>query len=137
MDVGIFGESQESSDASVVISVAENRSREICISKICSDSSNNLEIFLTADSHSYMNTLSIIADTKPDEILLHDGSRNNVLSKKIENEFATNSMLFAPILIMFHEIFINHHVIDAIVQHVFNACVEFRAVPDNGKNLPL
>jgi DNA mismatch repair protein MSH4 len=94
MDVGIFGESQESSDASVVISVAENRSREICISKICSDSSNNLEIFLTADSHSYMNTLSIIADTKPDEILLHDGSRNNVLSKKIENEFGDGAQRF-------------------------------------------
>jgi hypothetical protein len=41
------------------------------------------------DSHSYNETITTLCGISPDEILLHDGSRTKVLSRKIEDRMST------------------------------------------------
>jgi hypothetical protein len=43
------------------------------------------------DSHSYNETLMNLDCISPDEILLHDGSRNRVLSRKVEDRMAASN----------------------------------------------
>lgn len=79
-------ESFEADDTStIIISVTENRAREVCISKLETANISVLELFLISDTHSYVEVLSTIEDLSPHEILLHDGAKNSILSKKIEN----------------------------------------------------
>jgi DNA mismatch repair protein MSH4 len=77
-----------------IISVVENRSREICISKMCSKNLGSLEVFLVGDNNSYMESLSLIEELSPHEILLHDGMRGSVLSGKISRYFPESSVIF-------------------------------------------
>jgi len=74
-------------DKSTTVSVVENRAREVCISKIDSSNSSVIEIFIMSDTHSYMESLSTLQSIGPNEILLHDGSRDRVLTKKIIENF--------------------------------------------------
>jgi hypothetical protein len=98
----------EGGSKSIVISVVENRAREICICKVDTvnvscyqfvteqlsaglvtiTASQNylLEILLLTDNHSYNEAMSAIRMISPDEILLHDGSRCGTLAKKVETE---------------------------------------------------
>lgn len=68
----------------VIVSVVENRAREICISKVDTTNGSVVEIYLMTDSHSYNEALSTLSNLSPDEILLHDGCKNRILSRKIE-----------------------------------------------------
>ena len=77
---------------------------------------STLEVYVIVDCHSYAETLSLIDDIAPDEvmlrwkvtfcflqncltfqkkkqILLHDGNKNNVLSKKIDAEMKDKSRI--------------------------------------------
>ena len=74
-------------DKSIIISVVENRAREVCICKIDSSNSSIMEIFMMCDTHSYLESLSTLQSIVPNEILLHDGSRDRVLTKKIIENF--------------------------------------------------
>ncbi len=75
--------------SSVVACVCENRAREVCIAVMRSNGAE-LETYVFADSHSYIETISTIQNIEPDEVLLHDGSRSSILSKKIEVEASSN-----------------------------------------------
>ena len=57
----------------LIVSIVENRAREICVSKVNSKNTSVLEIYLICDSHSYTDVLSLIEECMPHEILLHDG----------------------------------------------------------------
>ena len=70
----------------IVVSVVENRAREVCICKIDNQEGSTLAIYLLSDSHSYNETVLTLQSIQPNEILLHDGARNRTLSKKIELE---------------------------------------------------
>ena len=73
----------------IVVCVCESRSREVCIATM---RSSELEVYVFADSHRYVETMSTLQTIDPDEILLHDGSRMTLLTKKIEalrHEFET------------------------------------------------
>lgn len=117
---GIFGSASRSGEDLVrntagdggkekctIVSVVENRAREICICKIETSnvkatSSPSLQIFLSAiyfvaqnslleivtltDNHSYNETVGALRMINPDEILLHDGTRHGVLARKVEQE---------------------------------------------------
>lgn len=57
------------------------------------------------DGHSYSETLSLIDDLEPDEILLHDGSRTRVLSKKIEEAFVSREESYPSVLYISRQYF--------------------------------
>jgi DNA mismatch repair protein MSH4 len=71
-----------------MVSVVENRSREVCLVAMSSNCVTHMEVFLLADDHSYSGSLTLLEDLGPDEILLHDGRKDSVLSKKIEMQFS-------------------------------------------------
>ena len=73
-----------------IVSVVENRAREICISKMTTGQTYKLELYIFSDNHAYTEAISIINLLNPSEILLHDGSKNRILSQKIEFITATN-----------------------------------------------
>ena len=80
-------DNQNFAAAPLIICVCENRSREVCISLMESKRRGAvLEVYVFADTHSYIETLSTIQTIAPDIILLHDGSRSSILAKKIEDE---------------------------------------------------
>lgn len=68
----------------MVVSVVENRAREICVSKYDTTNGSVLEVYLLNDNHSYAETLSCLSNLRPNEVLLHDGCKQRVLSQKIE-----------------------------------------------------
>ena len=74
-----------------IVSVVENRAREISICKIDTRNGSVLEIFLMSDSHSYNEALFTLNSIEPDEVLLHDGCKNRILSQKIEEKMSTNT----------------------------------------------
>ncbi len=43
-----------------------------------------LQVFVCQDSQSYAETIDLLLDLKPKEILLHDGTRNKPLAQKIK-----------------------------------------------------
>lgn len=71
----------------IMISICENRAREICISKINTRNISILEIYLITDTHSYVETLDVLYDINPDEILINDSCKGNILTKKITETF--------------------------------------------------
>jgi DNA mismatch repair protein MSH4 len=81
-------ESFDTVAGTVIVSVVENRAREICISKVDTTNGSVIEIYLMTDSHSYNEALSTLSNLNPDEILLHDGCKNRILSRKIEDHLA-------------------------------------------------
>jgi DNA mismatch repair protein MSH4 len=76
-----------------IISIVENRAREICISRMSTAETSKLEIFLICDGHSYVETLTLLQDLCPNEILIHDGARARVLTKKLEDHFGSCSRI--------------------------------------------
>jgi DNA mismatch repair protein MSH4 len=72
------------SNNTIVISIVENRAREICISKLNTIDMSKIELYLTQDNHGYTETMSLINDLQANEILLHDGSKHRIIAKKIE-----------------------------------------------------
>ena len=79
----------------VIVSVIENRAREICIIKFDTANGSAIEIYLMTDSHSYNEALTTLSGLCPNEILLHDGCKNKTLSKKIEDSLGkTARVLF-------------------------------------------
>lgn len=74
-------------DSTVVCCVVENRSREICIIRMNSKCLSDLDVYTMCDSHSYSETISTLQMLGPAELLLHDGRKGSVLSKKIEIQF--------------------------------------------------
>ena len=51
----------------------------------------SLEVYVVPDNHTYKETLGTLALIHPDEILLHDGTKDAVLSTKIKGMFEANS----------------------------------------------
>ena len=78
----------------IIISIVENRAREVCISKMNSKNTSVLEVLLIVDTHSYTEALALIEDIQPHEILLHDGLKSSVLSIKIQELFSNNISIF-------------------------------------------
>ena len=72
------------SGGSVIVSVVENRAREICIAKYDNRFGSAVEVYLLTDSHSYTETMGTLTALAPNEVLLHDGTKQRVLSQKIE-----------------------------------------------------
>lgn len=72
----------------IIVSVVENRAREICISKFDTTNGSVVEIYTMIDSHSYNEAISTLTNINPNEILLHDGCKNRILSKKIEDRMS-------------------------------------------------
>lgn len=72
------------SNATIIISIVENRAREICISKLSTIDMSKIELYLIQDNHGYQETMTLINDLQPNEILLHDGSKQRIIAKKIE-----------------------------------------------------
>ena len=66
----------------IIISIVENRAREVCISKMNSKNTSVLEVLLIVDTHSYTEALALIEDIQPHEILLHDGLKSSVVIVK-------------------------------------------------------
>ena len=86
-DNGVF----EQGGGVTIISVVENRAREICISKMTTGQAYKLEVYIFSDNHAYTESISIINSLDPSEILLHDGCKNRILSQKIEFITSTNT----------------------------------------------
>ncbi len=82
---------EESSISKTIIAIAENRARELCLAKINLGQISQMDIYVIPDSHTYGETLNSLALADPDEILLHDGTKNTVLSKKISAMFDDDS----------------------------------------------
>ena len=80
----------EAEEENVVVAIAENRARELCLARMSSSHGGVLEIFSLADSHTYIETLNTLAAIDPNEILLSDSTRGSVLSQKIQNIFSGN-----------------------------------------------
>ena len=80
-----------SEEENIVVAVAENRARELCLAKMSSSHGGSLEIFCFADSHTYVETLNTLAAIDPNEILLSDSTRDGVLPQKIQNYFSGNN----------------------------------------------
>lgn len=77
----------------VVVSVVENRAREICIAQMDSRALSSIDVnLLTSDSHGYSETIQTLQMISPQELLLHDAQRNSVLSRKIEAHFGVDGM---------------------------------------------
>ncbi len=89
-----FDLSNTSAEGTIIVSIVENRAREVCIAKMNSKHTSLLEILLIVDSHSYTEVLTLIEDIQPHEILLHDGLKNSVLSTKIQEIFSNNISTF-------------------------------------------
>jgi hypothetical protein len=84
-DFGVFGGAAAALPASAtIISIVENRAREVCLSRINLDTGFHVELYLLQDNHAFTETLALIDGISPNQILLHDGCRGRVLSKKIE-----------------------------------------------------
>jgi len=78
----------------VVISVVENRAREVCISRMDTRNTTSIEIYTPCDNHAYTETLLLLSGLAPDEILLPDSQRQKTLTKKITTLFPTTRVLF-------------------------------------------
>ena len=89
---------EEQNSSTIIISIVENHAREISICKIDTSQLTLIEIYLLTDCHSYNETILTIQDINPHEILLHDGSKNKILSKKI---IANNAKDNNPARILF------------------------------------
>ena len=63
----------ENGGSTVVISVVENRAREVCISRMNTRNTTSIEIYVAIDNHAYTETLTLLSGLYPDEILLADG----------------------------------------------------------------
>ncbi len=87
-DQGIFEEVEfpEGFDAveGIIISVVESRAREVCLARMTRRA--EMDVYVFADSHSYVETLMTLQTIRPTEVLLPDSSRGSVLAKKIEAE---------------------------------------------------
>ena len=68
------------------MSVVESRAREVCIARMTNRA--ELEVYVFADSHSYMESILTLQTLAPTEVLLQDSSRGSVLARKIEAELA-------------------------------------------------
>jgi DNA mismatch repair protein MSH4 len=75
-----------------VLAIVENRSREVAVAKIDTRRLFILEMFVLQDNHSYQETLTLIEQQAPDEILLHDGARTRTLSTKIVKQAQTQEL---------------------------------------------
>ena len=70
----------------VIVSVVESRAREICIVKMTNHA--ELEVYVFADSHSYVETMMTLQNLTPAEVLLPDSSRGSILARKVETILA-------------------------------------------------
>ena len=85
----------------VVVSLVENRARETCIVRLSTNNLSEAEVYLVADSHSYSETISTLQLLDPQEILLHDGRKNSVLSKKVEMHFGNAACAANPTRVVY------------------------------------
>lgn len=74
-----------------IVAIAENRARELCLCVMNTAVISSLEIYVVPDNHTYKETLGMLALIDPDEILLHDGTKDAVLSTKINGMFQANN----------------------------------------------
>ena len=82
---------QNDTNGVVVISIVENRAREICVAEIDSRNISTVDVHILLDNHSYSQVVSLIHLISPHEILLADNCRNKVLSQRIIEEFVTKA----------------------------------------------
>lgn len=52
---------------------------------------SQLDIYLLNDTHGYAETMATLADISANEILLHDGSKQRVLTNKIQSRFMNSA----------------------------------------------
>jgi len=74
-----------------VVSIAENKAREVCIIAGNARSFTELEIYLIVDSHSYGESLVLLQTLCPQEILISDALKHSTLSRKIELQFGSGN----------------------------------------------
>jgi DNA mismatch repair protein MSH4 len=85
------GEEALQERSKTIVSIAENRARELCLCVMNTGLIASLEVYVVPDNHTYKETLGTLALIHPDEILLHDGTKDAVLSTKIKGMFEANS----------------------------------------------
>ena len=56
----------------------QNRGREVAIATMSPTRTHILQVFVCQDSQSYAETIDLLLELRPKEILLHDGTRNKV-----------------------------------------------------------
>jgi len=76
-------------EESITVAVVENRAREICLAVMNRVDGFIVEVYIVADSHTFIETITTLRGIGPDEILLPDNARGSTLSKKIKYEFAS------------------------------------------------
>ena len=70
-DFGVFGGAAAALPASAtIISIVENRAREVCLSRISLDTGFHVELYLLQDNHAFTETLALIDGISPNQILL-------------------------------------------------------------------
>lgn len=75
-----------------IVTVVENRAREVAISQIDQNNSSVLELYLFTDTHGYAETLSMLHELSPNEILLPDSTKQRVLTTKILEAFPPSQL---------------------------------------------
>jgi hypothetical protein len=71
-----------------IVSIVENRAREVCISSMDTQNTSLLAIYLIGDNHSYSEVVKTLRELDPSEILIHDGCRSKILTRKVEHTFS-------------------------------------------------
>ena len=74
-------------NTSIVVSITENRAREICICSMELSNLSMMHVFIIIDNHSYTESLNILESLNPNEILIHDGCRDKILTNKIQSKY--------------------------------------------------
>ena len=71
----------------IVCSVAENRAREVCLCVMNSQNRAILDVYLVNDHHGYAETLDLLEELQPSEILLNNRTEG-LLSMKIKEQYS-------------------------------------------------
>ena len=56
--------------SAIIVSIVENRAREVCLSKISLNTGFHVELYLLQDNHAFTETLALIDGISPNQILL-------------------------------------------------------------------
>jgi DNA mismatch repair protein MSH4 len=89
-------------DGVTVVSVVETRGREVCFCSINTSNLSCLRVLHMIDNHSYAESINTLQELEPNEILLHDGRREGILTNKIKQTFSESSV---TILFMSRQLF--------------------------------
>ena len=91
-------------NTSIVVSITENRAREICICSMELSNLSMMHVFIIIDNHSYTESLNILESLNPNEILIHDGCRDKILTNKIQSKY-NNQREFTSVLYISRQFF--------------------------------